>query len=115
MIRFSKKEECLIAFLSGELDHCAAQEMREMMESEIRKTRARRLHLDFSQVSFMDSSGVGLLIGRYRTMAALGGRVTAGGLHPPVDRLFHMAGLHRIIGICEDENAEQSGGKENEK
>ena len=44
-------------------------------------------------------AGIGMLIGRYKTMAARGGTVRASGLHPPVDRLFHMAGLHRIIQI----------------
>ena len=48
----------------------------------------------------MDSSGVGMIIGRYKTMKARGGSVHACGLHPPVDRLFHLAGLHRIIAIA---------------
>ena len=47
----------------------------------------------------MDSSGVGMIIGRYKTMKARGGSVHACGLHPPVDKLFHLAGLHRIISI----------------
>ena len=47
----------------------------------------------------MDSSGVAMIIGRYKTMAARGGRVTACGLMPPVDRLFRLAGLHRIIAV----------------
>ena len=54
---------------------------------------------------FMDSSGVGMIIGRYKTMKAHGGSVYAQGLNPPIDRLFHLAGLHRIITI-------KSGGQE---
>ena len=56
----------------------------------------------------MDSSGIGMIIGRYRTMKARGGRVSAVGLRPPVDRLFHMAGLHRIIGLESEERQENA-------
>ena len=54
----------------------------------------------------MDSSGVGMIIGRYKTMHARGGSVAACGLQPPIDRLFHLAGLHRIIAITETEGRE---------
>lgn len=65
----------------------------------IADAQIKRLILDFTDVSFMDSSGVGMIIGRYKTMRARGGSVGAIGLHPPVDRLFRLAGLHRIIQI----------------
>ena len=54
----------------------------------------------------MDSSGIGMIIGRYKTMIARGGGVSASGLRPPVDRLFHLAGLHRIIAIDKTEGWE---------
>ena len=54
----------------------------------------------------MDSSGVGMIIGRYKTMHARGGSVAACGLQPPIDWLFHLAGLHRIIAITETEGRE---------
>ena len=59
--------------------------------------------LDFSEVTFMDSSGVGMLIGRYKTKAALGGKMYASGMHATIERLYRMAGLHRIIPILEEE------------
>ena len=86
--------------LSGEIDHCAASELRAQIEELLQDASIRSLWLDFTDVSFMDSSGVGMIIGRYKTMKARGGGVTACGLHPPVDRLFHLAGLHRIIAIA---------------
>lgn len=88
--------------LEGELDHCAAAKLRERLEARLEDRSIRRLHLDFSGVSFMDSSGIGMIIGRYKTMAARGGSVSASGLHPPVDRLFRMGGLHRIIEVEEE-------------
>ena len=91
----------LCVALSGEIDHCAAEGLRQELERLLEDRSISVLTLDFSQVSFMDSSGVGMIIGRYKTMAARGGRVTACGLMPPVDRLFRLAGLHRIIAVEE--------------
>ena len=108
MIQTQRRQDALIASLSGEIDHCSAQQLREELEALLRDPAIRHLILDFSAVSFMDSSGIGMIIGRYRTMKARGGRVSAVGLRPPVDRLFHMAGLHRIIGLEPEERQENA-------
>ena len=102
-----KSGEHLIVYLSGEIDHCCAEKLRKEIEDRLRERSIRRLTLDFSRVSFMDSSGVGMLIGRYRTMNERGGSVFARGMQPAVRRLFHLAGLHRIIAEQESE----SGGR----
>ena len=95
----------LTVYLDGEIDHFASVHLREDIEAELKRRPVSQLVLDFSDVRFMDSSGVGMIIGRYKTMKAHGGSVYAQGLHPPIDRLFHLAGLHRIIAI-------KSGGQE---
>ena len=87
----------LIVYLSGEIDHCCAEKLRREIETCLQDRSIRRLMMDFSRVSFMDSSGIGMLIGRYKTMADRGGLVFARGMQPSVSRLFRMAGLHRII------------------
>lgn len=97
MVKSKKKGDQLIVYLCGEIDHCAAERLRTEIEALIADARIRRLLLDFEGVSFMDSSGVGMIIGRYKTMHARGGTVSAAGLKPPVDMLFRLAGLHRII------------------
>ena len=102
MIQFSQENGSrLIVYLFGEIDHHSAQSLRIQIESMIHRTQAKHLTLDFSNVSFMDSSGVGMIIGRYRTMSSAGGLMSARGLHSTVERLFRMAGLHRIIAIEE--------------
>lgn len=108
MLSAKRKDKRLIVYLSGEIDHCAAGEWRREIEARIAERPTDELWLDFSNVSFMDSSGVGMIIGRYKTMQALGGRVIACGLHPPVDRLFHLAGLHRIIEIAPSGRQEEA-------
>ena len=101
MLKAHREGGRLCVALSGEIDHCAAEGLRQELEALLADRTIGELALDFSKVSFMDSSGVGMIIGRYKTMAARGGRVIARGLHPPMDRLFHMAGLHRIIAVEE--------------
>lgn len=107
MVKSKKYDDQLTVYLSGEIDHCSADRLRKEIESLLADARIRRLTLDFEQVSFMDSSGVGMIIGRYRTMRERGGTMTACGLHPPVEKLFHMAGLHRII-------AQENAGRQEE-
>ena len=98
--------EEITAYLSGEIDHHSAVELRRRIDESVLSGTPERLILDFSGVTFMDSSGVGMIIGRYKTMHARGGSVAACGLQPPIDRLFHLAGLHRIIAITETEGRE---------
>ena len=105
MIGFRQEQKRLTVSFCGDIDHCAAQNLRRQIELQIEKTRPDELRLDFEKVSFMDSSGIGMIIGRYKTMVRRGGRVTAIGMNQFVLRLFCMAGLHRIIAI-EDERKE---------
>ena len=106
MLQCTQQGDALTVRLCGEIDHCAAESLRNEIEMQIVRRNAKRLILDFSQVTFMDSSGVGMIIERYKTMHARGGSVAACGLQPPIDRLFHLAGLHRIIAITETEGRE---------
>lgn len=99
MLKATRSGGILTIGLSGEIDHCVCEALRGEVETMIADAQIKRLILDFTDVSFMDSSGVGMIIGRYKTMRARGGSVGAIGLHPPVDRLFRLAGLHRIIQI----------------
>lgn len=106
MVKSRKSGDQLIVYLSGEIDHCTAERLRGEIEVLLGDARIRRLVLHFENVSFMDSSGVGMIIGRYKTMRERGGTVMACGLCPSMEKLFHMAGLHRIIA------QEDAGGQE---
>ena len=99
MVRWKKEPDALVVYFSGEIDHCTASRFRERVDEQIQKGDTRVLILDFSDVTFMDSSGIGMLIGRYKMMMALGGRIYARNLNAPVERLYRMAGLYRIIPV----------------
>lgn len=101
MSKVVQRGNVVTVFMDGEIDHCSAKGLREKIESAISDQGVMQLRLDFSRVTFMDSSGVGMLIGRYRTMAQRGGTVTAVNLNASMERLFRFAGLHRIIAIEE--------------
>jgi len=105
-----RRGEHLIVYLNGEIDHCCAEKLRKEIEGYLCDQSVRKLTLDLSYVSFMDSSGIGMLIGRYKTMAERGGAVFARGMKPSVERIFRMAGLHKIISEHESE-----GGKDDEE
>lgn len=99
MLKSKKRGDTLTVYLIGEIDHCSATILRQELETLLKDPSIRRLHLDFSEVSFIDSSAIGMIIGRYKTMLSKGGEVTAASLSGPVERLFRMGGLHRIIPI----------------
>ncbi|MBD9251374.1 STAS domain-containing protein [bacterium] len=77
--------------LRGELDHHAAKEAMRKLEWELDAALPSKLTLDFSGVTFMDSSGVGLILGRGRHISALGGRLTVQNPPPAVRRMLDLA------------------------
>ena len=85
----------LTAHLIGELDHHAAAPIRGQIDTAVLSCRCTRLTLDLARLTFMDSSGIGLIMGRYRLMTSLGGTLTvqnAGKL----ERMIRLAGLDRL-------------------
>ena len=83
----------------GELDHHTAATVREVVERELRRTGAIHIAFDFSQVTFMDSSGIGMIMGRYKTVHALGGDIILCGMNREIQRIVKMAGLEKITRI----------------
>ena len=107
MIKTERSGNCVKVTLQGEIDHCSAIDMRTVIEMAIKDRQVSELLLDFADVSFMDSSGVGMLIGRYKTMHARGGKISARGLSAQTEKLYRMAGLHRIIPIENSNEGEE--------
>ena len=85
--------------LRGEIDHHSAVALRSAIDDMIRSKRPCELVIDMSAVDFMDSSGLGLIMGRYNTMRELGGGVTVADPNPATEKIMNLAGLERIIKI----------------
>lgn len=100
-LRIELKGGAMTASMRGELDHHTAGEMREQIDSTAKKVRPQKLILDFKEVPFMDSSGIGLILGRVRTAALWGGHVTVRGLSPQLKKMAELSGVSAFV-LCLD-------------
>ena len=98
-IKYQNTQSGLRIFLSGEIDHHSAAGIRKRIDEETDRLLPQLLVLDFGNVSFMDSSGVGLVMGRYRNVSAHGGRLEAVNLSPWCYKIMKMSGLDKIAKI----------------
>ena len=97
MLLYEKKKNTLTVRLSGDLDHNAAASVRAELDELILDPKIRRLVFDLNELDFMDSSGIGLIIGRYKLMARRGGSVAVTCPGRRVDRIFEMSGLYQLV------------------
>ena len=101
VIRIEAAADETTVWLSGELDHHAARELRRQVDLAVERNRPQRLRLDFSDVCFMDRSGIGLSMGRYRLMQLEGGSLSVTGASERLRKVMRMAGLDKL-GILQD-------------
>lgn len=94
-IELEQKGHVLLIRLEGELDHHAAKELKAKVEALIAQTT--HIVLNLEKLSFMDSSGLGVILGRYKQIKANGGEMIVCAISPAVERLFEMSGLFKII------------------
>lgn len=101
-VEINVKGEVLTAYLKGELDHHTAAEMRAEIDNAIELNMPELLVLDFSGVSFMDSSGIGLVMGRYRNLVRRGAKLHISGASPQIYKVMKLAGLERLatLDLC---------------
>ena len=97
MFLYEKKKNTLTVRLTGELDHNSAANIRSELDELILDPRIKRLVFDLTELKFMDSSGIGLIIGRYKLMARRGGTVAVACHRGRVDQIFEMAGLYQLV------------------
>lgn len=95
-VKISVKGEVVTAYLAGELDHHSAAEMREAIDSAIELNMPELLVLDFSGIGFMDSSGIGLVMGRYRNLQRTGAELHITGTSPQITKVMKLAGIERL-------------------
>ena len=96
-IIFGIKGNILIAQLLGEVDHHCSAKARADIDETMRGYGSKDLIIDLSRVTFMDSSGIGIILGRYRKLSASGGRMAIAGGSASVRNILIMAGILTII------------------
>ena len=87
----------MVIHLGEDLDHHNAVYIREIADGYVDKYSIDRIIFDFSGVEFMDSSGIGVVMGRYKQMSYVGGSVYVYGIGKTVDRIFQMSGLYKLV------------------
>ncbi len=91
--------EVLTAYLSGEIDHHTAREMRETVDRAIELNMPTLLVLDFSDILFMDSSGIGFIMGRYRNLARIGASMHISNAPPQIAKVMKLAGMEKLTSL----------------
>ena len=95
------RHKMLAVRLSGDIDHHSTQDIRENIDRELMRRGVRNLMMDFSGTGFMDSSGIGLVMGRYKKVKALGGKAWIICNNPNATRILEMSGVFQFIEKCQ--------------
>ena len=103
-IEIAPEADTVTALLTGEIDHHGAGKVRDTIDDSLRRTCPRMLVLDFGGVEFMDSSGIGIVLGRYRLMQDMGGRLALRSLPPHIRKVMQVAGISSL-------DIQEKGGK----
>lgn len=96
-VKLIGEKRALLVTVSGELDHHTAAAVKEKADNKMRSSNAVNIIFDFSGLTFMDSSGIGMIMGRYKKVRSLGGRVVACGINAQILRIMEMSGIDKII------------------
>ena len=87
----------LVARPDCEIDHHSAGQLRSQMDAAFEKSQCRHIIMDFSKVNFMDSSGIGMIIGRYKMAHKRGGKLALANMSDEIARIYQISGLAKII------------------
>ena len=110
LIKFTQERE-MIVFLPRELDHHSAASVRAEIDSALFSKEPKALVFDLSGVEFMDSSGLGLVLGRYARASVLGIPIIIRNPTPRQERLFIMAQMHKMVKIEKEAKNDEKAAK----
>lgn len=108
-VTYNEKDKLLLLQITEEIDHHCAEKIRTRADFEIQKYIPKKLVMDFEKVSFMDSAGIGMILGRYKMVTMFGGTMDMINVSPSVKKVFEMAGITKIIPIIEEVGGEEIG------
>jgi len=109
-LKYFEDKKAIIVKINEELDHHTCTDIRKKIDSEISYRMPQKLIFDFGNVSFMDSSGIGIVIGRYKNMKDIGGEAIIANTRPTVKRIFEMSGLNKIVSFYDKIEDAMKGG-----
>ena len=98
---YENENKVLWLKITEELDHHTVERLRKKADYEIEKYIPRKVIFDFNNVTFMDSAGIGLILGRYKNVSILGGKLELTNVSKQIIKILNMSGLSRVIEIKE--------------
>ncbi len=102
-VNFDVKDKNLIVRFIGELDHHSAEDIRKSIDEEYRKKMLKNIVLDLKGISFMDSSGIGLIMGRYKNAQGNNGKLALINVNPRMEKILFMSGILKIVKVYQSE------------
>ena len=107
-VKAELKGTTLSVKVAGEFDIIIAEEFKKTVDSYLDTGLAKYLLVDLSQVTFIDSSGLGAILGRYKKVEHLKGKMVIAGPKIQVKRILEVSGINKVIGIYKDRNSAMS-------
>ena len=104
-MKYQVQENCLTIYLPSEVDHHNAEEMRKNADALIERNHIKFVIFDFEMTDFMDSSGIGVIMGRYKITRLVGGEVWAVHANARIKKILTMSGMTKIMQIYEEDEA----------
>jgi len=98
-ISLKREGQVLTVFLSGELDHHTVSKVKETVDTQLTVLPVRLLVLDMAGITFMDSSGIGLIVGRYNRISNLGGKMKITNPNDTLLKILKMSGIGQLMKI----------------
>ena len=98
-VSFRNVNDCLVVEIDGEIDHHFVDEVKKTIDTHLMSEGVRNIVFDLKNVEFMDSAGIGLIIGRYRIANMLGGTVEIANVTDSIKKVLELSGLLKIIKI----------------
>ena len=100
-LKFNKIDDKLVVTLVGELDHHSAEEVRVKIDDRIERDNIKKVIMDFKEVTFMDSSGIGLILGRVRQIHPINGKVYLFGGNEIIRKMLDMSGIQNVVTVLD--------------
>lgn len=98
--KYIQEDKLLVLEITEEVDHHTTEDLRRIADNEITRYMPRKVILDFNNVSFMDSAGIGMVLGRYKMMKMLGGSLEMKNVNKSIKKIFDMSGITKICPVA---------------
>lgn len=100
--KFYEEDKLLIFKITDEIDDYSVQKIRRKADYEMERYMPKKVIFDFSCVTFMDSAGIGMVIGRYKFANMIGAKLEVSNLTQSVKKIFEMSGILKLIPVVQD-------------